>query len=63
MMIPSSFEQVCLPDQLDKGDNGVHEEAEPENQVNLLVHYVYWQGAHSRYLCSAGVVILQEIFR
>ena len=54
MMIPSSFEQVCLPDQLDKGDNGVHEEAEPENQVNLLVHNVYRQGAQSRDLGNGG---------
>ena len=47
-------EQVCLPDQLQQGDDGVGQEGKPENQINLLVHNIHWQGAHSRRLGDRG---------
>ena len=54
---------MYLPEQLQHGEDGVRQEGEPENQVNLLVHNVHWQGAHSRHLwrgwhlqCTAQIV-------
>ena len=45
---------IICPEQLQHGEDGVGKEGEPENQVNLLVHNVHWQGAHSRHLWRAG---------
>ena len=50
----SQLEQLCLPDQLKQGDQGVSKEGEPEDHVNLLIDNVHRQGAHSRHFGNRG---------
>ena len=45
---------ICLPDQLQEGDESVRQEDEPEDQVDLLVNNVHWQGAQSGDLGNGG---------
>ena len=45
---------ICLPDQLQQGDESVRQEDEPEDQVDLLVHNVHRQGAQSGDLGNGG---------
>ena len=53
---------MYLPEQLQHGEDGVRQEGEPENQVNLLVHNVHWQGTHSRNLYNEFKIFKLNFF-